>query len=541
MIFRKLFSSILLVLLVTLSFAQNHHTRFESIDVQHYKFEIHLNDSTNKIEGKTTVDIKLLKAVKSFTLDLIGIDSLSRGMTVESVFSENKSLLFSHKNNKLKIDLGQVVQPGELHEFKIKYSGIPANGLVISKNQYGDRTIFGDNWPDRARYWLPTVDHPSDKATIEFMVHAPKHYEVISNGYQVEEKELNDKLKFTHWKEDVPLPTKLMVIGVADFEEGNKDTCNGIPISSWVFPQNREKGFENYKYGTEALKYYSELIGPYSYEKLAHVQSKTRYGGMENAGCIFYAERTATSNRSQERLFAHEVAHQWFGNSVTEQNWHHVWLSEGFATYLTHVYNQHFYGEEVFHTGLKKDRERIIRYAKRNLAPIIDTTITDYTRLLNANSYQKASWFLHMLREDLGDDVFFKGLRKYYSDFQNHTALTKDFQQVMESVSGKNLDLFFNQWLRQPGHPVLSIGISTTLKKSTYPESSVTIIQRQEDCLFHFPLEIKFTYDDGTSEIKSLEVNKKENKISVVRKSKVVDINIDPNSKLLFECEGKKY
>ena len=104
-----------------------------------------------------------------------------------------------------------------------------------------------------------------------------------------------------------------------------------------------------------------------------------------------------------------------------------LWLNEGFATYLTHVYNQHFYGDEFVKNALNKDRERVINYSKKKLAPIIDTTVTDYIQLLNANSYQKASWFLHMLRNKVGDSIFFAGLQKYYHDFQNSTALTKDF------------------------------------------------------------------------------------------------------------------
>ncbi|MCF6333455.1 MAG: hypothetical protein L3J11_09250, partial [Draconibacterium sp.] len=133
-----------------------------------------------------------------------------------------------------------------------------------------------------------------------------------------------------------------MVIGVARFAVQYNNDYKEVPVSSWVFPQNREEGFSDYSVGDKALKYFSEIIGPYSYEKLAHVQSKTRYGGMENAGCIFYAEKSVTGKNRAESLMAHETAHQWFGNSVTEQNWHHIWLSEGFATYLTHIYIEYF-------------------------------------------------------------------------------------------------------------------------------------------------------------------------------------------------------
>ncbi|MDB4582569.1 M1 family metallopeptidase [Draconibacterium sp.] len=512
-------------------YAQNHYTRFESIDIQHYSFEIHLNDTNNRIEGKTTVKVKFLRPSENIVFDLIGTGAENKGMSVTSVLSNNKVLKFSHIHNQLDINLRKMAKSGDILEFIIEYSGVPADGLVISENRYGDRTFFGDNWPDRAKHWLPTVDHPSDKATLEFLVYAPEHYEVISNGYLFEKKQLANHVEFSHWKEDVPLSTKLMVIGVADFAVGNKKAYRHIPVSSWVFPQNREKGFENYKYGTEALKYFSELIGPYSYEKLAHVQSKTRYGGMENAGCIFYSEGTGYLNRNFEGLFAHETAHQWFGNSVTEQNWHHIWLSEGFATYLTHVYQQTFHGEQSFREGLKKDRQRVIRYAKQKMIPIIDTTITDYTRLLNANSYQKASWFLHMLHADLGDDLFFKGLRKYYADFQDSTALTKDFQNEMELVTGKELDLFFSQWLWQPGHPVLDLQWKQKSKKKI----TIKVNQMQSDYLFVFPLDIEIHYKNGTYEVLSIQVDQRKTNISIPVENKIEQIEPDPEVKLLFE------
>ncbi len=527
---KKISCLFLFVFYLAVSFAQTHQQRFESIDVQHYSFEIHLNDANDKIEGKTSLQIKFLKPCDQVVLDLVGKDKEQTGMVVEQVTMNEKKLKFVHENSQLKISIDKTANAGDNYEFEIEYAGIPGDGLVISRNKYSDRTFFGDNWPDRAKYWLPTVDHPSDKATLEFKIYAPEHYEVVSNGYLAEKMPLDGDMEFTHWKEDVPLSTKLMVIGVADFAVGNKTKCHEVPVSSWVFAKNKEKGFENYQYGSNALCYYSELIGPYSYEKLAHVQSKTRYGGMENAGCIFYNENSATSDRSQEGLFAHEVAHQWFGNSVTEQNWHHIWLSEGFATYLTHVYFQHFYGENTYKERLKNDRERVIRYSYKNFAPVIDTTITDYTHLLSANSYQKASWFLHMLRQKLGDNTFFEGLHNYYSAFKNSTALTSDFRKVIESVSGEELESFFHQWLWQPGHPVLEL--SWTQNKNNL---IINARQKQPDYLFTFPFEIKVSYNDGTSQLLTLNIQNKINMLTYHSEKEIENVAYDPEVKILFE------
>ncbi|WP_303922761.1 M1 family metallopeptidase [Draconibacterium sediminis] len=531
----KIFFLLLFLSSVVLSSAQKHQLRFEKIDVQHYKFEIHLNDTTNQIEGIATILIKFLQTSNDITLDLVD-NSGESGMLVHSVKKEGNELDFKQAHNKLVILLPKQAQAGDVIDFTINYSGVPADGLIISENRYGDRTFFGDNWPDRAQNWLPCVDHPSDKASLEFLVYAPEHYEVISNGSLVEKKQLENSIEFTHWKENVPLATKLMVIGAADFAVGNEQEFQGIPVSSWVFEENETKGFENYQYGTKALEYFSELIGPYPYEKLAHVQSKTRYGGMENASCIFYHENSAISDRIPEQLFAHEVAHQWFGNSVTEQNWHHVWLSEGFATYLTHLYVQHFYGDEQFKDGLKYDRERVIAFSKQKYVPVIDTTVQEYIRLLNANSYEKAAWFLHMLRNKLGNDTFNEGLQKYYNDFRNKTALTKDFQSVMESVSGKDLDRFFNQWLWSAGHPVIKVswGAETSGKEI---DRQLIWVQQKGKQLFSFPLEMNIVYEDGSVDLLTvmIDTTKQRQQFEAKTTSGVKDIYIDPNVKLLFE------
>ncbi len=279
------------------------------------------------------------------------------------------------------------------------------------------------------------------------------------------------------------------------------------------------------------IEFFSKLIGPFSYEKLAHVQSKTKWGGMENASCIFYAENSVTGKNDDEDLIAHETAHQWFGDAVTEQNWHHIWLSEGFATYLTHIYNKQFYGNEIFRKGLELDRNRVVSYAKRHFAPVIDTTVTDYNQLINTNSYQKASWFLHMLNEEIGDSLFFKSLQLYYSVFRNSTALTRDFQKIVEEISNRNLDNFFYEWLYQPGFPQLKINWKQAKNNSV----SVKIDQVQENYLFDFPIEIEFDLANGEKIVRKVAVSNKKSEFSFVVNSEVVSIKPDPDIKLLFE------
>jgi len=321
-----------------------------------------------------------------------------------------------------------------------------------------------------------------------------------------------------------------MVIGVSPFAVQHLESASGIPVSTWVYPQNREEGFNDYSIATKPLDFFECYIGPFPFAKLANVQSKTIYGGMENASCIFYMENTVTGNRDLEALFAHEIAHQWFGDAVSEENWHHVWLSEGFATYLADLYLEHEYGKEVFLEALLDEKDQVIRYASRRLSPVVDTTIPVSVRLLNANSYEKAAWVLHMLRHELGDTIFRDCIHSFYEKFKYDNALSEDFQEVVDSVSGKDFGDFFHQWLYEPGYPVLSSSFK-------YKKGNVllTIKQHQRQQIFKFPLDIELTFRNGATMTRTFPISDKKQSFRIKSPSGPAGIVLDPESRLLFE------
>lgn len=513
--------------------AQEHEQRLQEIDIQHYQFRLELNDSTNVIRGEATIQLTFLKSVSQFYLDLVAYQGeVGTGMQIKDIQEGGESLDFYHQENKLLIQLGTNTPAKTTKIFTIKYIGIPADGLVISNNKYGDRTFFADNWPNRAHHWLPTVDHPADKASVEFIVIAPNHYQVISNGVQVEETNLPNQYKLTHWKEEVRLPTKIMVIGVARFAVQLSGLAANIPVESWVYPQNREEGFYDYHQCIKVLEFFINKMGSYPYKKLANVQSNTRYGGMENANAIFYAESSVTGKRQHESLIAHEIAHQWFGDSASEANWYHIWLSEGFATYLSYVYFEETVGKIDFLQRLQKAKATVLNYAKQNLTPVINPQVKDYNELLNPNSYQKGAWILHMLRQEIGDEAFWRTLRQYHEKFYLSNAFSEDFQKVAEEVSGKNLKSFFQQWLYQAGHPIIKFEWKQSSKKK---KVKVNIKQIQEGATFSFPLELYIETELGEQLLKTIKINSKEEKLNLNVKGKITRITLDPDVKLLFE------
>ena len=503
------------------------------VDVQHYKFELTLSDKTDTIIGTATIELKFLINTKSISLDLGSIDTSGKGMLVSAITVGAENIPFEHTSNKLNLILG-TAKAGDNITLVIHYKGIPADGLIIGKSMFKKRTFFADNWPDRAHYWLPCNDIPADKASVEFVVTAPAHYSVISNGLKAEEQRLHDSTKVTHWKEDVPLPTKVMIIGAADFAVSDATYAGTIPVTSWIYQEDKTQGFHDYKNARDILQYFINYIGPYGYKKLANVQSKTIFGGMENAGAIFYFERSVSGHGGIDDLLAHEIAHQWFGDMVTETNFKHLWLSEGFATYLTDLYIESKNGKDSMHRRLSDERDKVIDFAATHTTPVIDTN-SNYKELLNASSYQKGAWVLHMLRMMVGDMVFKKIIREQYKKFAGRNASSEDFIATAEKVSHKNLQLFFKQWLYQPGVPVVAIA----WEYRPASKKLIVSIEQQQPGLFSFPIELLLT-GSNTKITKTVTVYNRKTLVAFSVNEKITGLIADPDYKLLWQQAGNK-
>ena len=524
----------LIMILPGLTNAQTTYPININQDILHYNFNISLSDNSSEIKGEATILFTLVEQDK-LILDLIGLTTEGKGMVVDSISASGALLQFTHENDRLIVTPGKNTDQKAPFEITIYYRGVAVAGLVTGDNTFGEPVFFGDNYPDRARNWLPCVDHPADKATVTWVITAPNHYKVVASGKLVSEIESN-KYITTTWDAQVPISTKVMVFGAANFAVDQSGMVNDAPVTTWVYEQNKEEGFYDFAIAAKVLAYYDSLIGTYPYEKLANVQSKTTYGGMENAGNIFYFEKSVNGKAQRENLIAHEIVHQWFGNSATEKDWPHAWLSEGFATYLTHVYVGSRYGVDKMNEGLIANRERVIKYWHQNPLPIVNYNLVSYPRvsnlreLLNANTYQKAGWVLHMLRSELGDDAFWQVVRKYYADYRDDIAETADFQKVAEEVSGKNLQAFFNQWLYGMGQPQIN-------GSWQYSQGKLEVeINQVQEKPFDFPLEIGLVYGNEIV-VKSVNISSAIESFKFSGE-KPVRVILDPNTKLLYEGEG---
>ena len=516
------------------------------IDAINYAFKIELSDKTDEIVCDLTIDVRFLGAdVKNLRLDLANASKEldNKGMVVSHVSSNGEALSYSHENDVLNIRLPSPSSINQLSKFNIVYKGVPYSGLKIGKNKYGDRTFFSDNWPNKARNWLATIDHPYDKAMCEFIVTAPNHYQVVSNGLKIEETNLSNGKRLTHWKQSVPIASWLFVLGAADFAVQYVDTFDGKSIQTWVYRQDRDAGFYDFAEPTKkVLEFYSNYIGPFSYEKLANIQSNSVGGGMEAASAILYGDNSVTGDRSirWRNVVIHEIAHQWFGNAVTEYDWDDVWLSEGFATYFTLLFIEHEYGRDTFLKGLKSSQEMVNSFHEKNPKyRIIHDNLKNMKNVTSLQTYQKGSWILHMLRGVVGTENFWKGIQIYYQKYKDSNATTNDFKRIMEEVSSQNLTAFFQQWLYKPGALELSGNW-----KYNHKEGEVLIFLTQEqgdDSLFEMPIEFGINFKgEKSQQIERVQLNEKSNVFKIKVKKEPENIILDPNSWVLMKTEFKE-
>lgn len=466
------------------------YPRQPGIKILHYTFEVTVGDATDEMTVNDTIDLQVLKdGIDSIDLDLCNLisqpqspdrlnpclqpaprtrgnqvtgsqsvpppTSVGKGMTVTEVTSKGSPLAFAHENNRLHIHL-PASHAGEKLSFTISYHGVPATGMFIGKNKYGDRVWFTDNWPNKARNWLATIDHVSVKAPKTLVVTAPDSYQVISNGLKTEETNLPNGLRRTTWTEDQPIPSWQYNLGIAAMAVEYFGQFHGTEFSAWVFPQDRNAGFKALDQQTASIfEFYTDHIGPFAYEKLAQVEATGGGGATEPATAIFYYSGFGAA--------AHEIAHHWFGDAVTERDWDDVWLSEGFATYFNLLYIEHQQGRDAFLAGVKRTRDAAMKYV---LAHPDDTVVhknlsNDSNVFSNsAQIYQEGAMVLHMLRGVLGDQVFWSGIRLYYSRYMNGSASSDDLRHAMEDAcyaagncpkDHQDLSWFFQQWLNRGG------------------------------------------------------------------------------------------
>lgn len=424
-------------------------------DALHYQVALVLADSGSALEATVTTRWRVGSRMP-LAIDLDTVFVVTEATVAGEIVTPQRAgmrLLLPHHAG-----------PGDTVTTVLRYAGHPADGLV-QRGAGATRTIFADNWPDRARRWLAVADHPSDKATVAWDVETPADLTVVATGALTGIDSLPGGRLRWHFALEAPTPPHTLVVGAARLAVTAlppaqcRREC--VPVSVYAYPEDSAFAVDGpFRRASAMIDFFAGRFGPFPYPLLRHVESSTRFGGMENSTAIFYDEKAYRGRTMDEGVVAHETAHQWFGDAVSQTSWSHLWLSEGFATYGAALWVEHVAGDSGLRAAMARAQRQILASAATQ-RPILDST-PDLMALLNTNNYQKGSWVLHTLRGLLGDDAFFTGLRAFVRAYAHRNAVSNDFARAMSLAAGRNLDWYFRQSLTQPGYPILEVSTART-------------------------------------------------------------------------------
>lgn len=507
-----------------------------------YDVSLSFDDKLSEItKARTIISVLILKdAVTRLDFDF-------GEMNVDSVTVGDAPARYERSAGTLSVTLPQAAKDGERLSVSISYHGKPKDGLALTADKDGKPSATGDNWPNRAHHWIPCLDHPSAKATVNFTVTAPARDVVIANGKREATRDNADATRTWSYTESVPIPPYCMIVSIGEGALFEPKTNAPTPLIYYVPQRDRDYAVQGFASSSDTLNFFTQMVAPYPYEKLALIVGATRFGGMENSSAIVFAstlfdKRDASPKMSAryhipggvENVVAHEIAHQWFGDAVTEKTWADLWLSEGFATYFAGLFVEHFEGEQVFRDYMKGEADGYFKYEQTRRAPIHDTETEDLFKLLNANNYNKGAWVLHMLHSMLGDKDFFQGIRAYYAAHRNSTATTEDLRAALEKSSDTNLREFFARWVYGSGHPRYDVAWNWKEAKKKKGVLTITVRQTQDGELFPNPMPIEIVSADGTQRV-LMKAKKKETILRVPLQHKPTEVRFDPDGTILKE------
>jgi len=441
-------------------FPRHHPPRVEDVDAVHYALDLEIHPEQRAFEGSCTVSmLATAGGVAVVSLDLVELE-------VRSVVEPGGvPLEFRRDGGKLVVELGRELAAGDPLTLVIRYGGSPRKGMYFVEDESGTvDQVYTQGQCIDSRWWFPCLDYPADRATSELRVRFPAEWTAVAAGERLESV-VGGGTRVDHWRMDTSHPTYLTTLCLGDFAvvEGE---CEGVPLWYLVDPDWLALVPPTFEETDDALEFFGELTGvPYPYPKYAQTcVGNFAHGGMENVSATTLTENTLNDelghrDSDSNDLIVHELAHQWFGDLLTCRDWSHIWLNEGFATYLNALYVEHTEGADAFRVFMRQEREE---YLAADVGAARRPTVWDYYRYPfdlfdGGHAYPGGASRLHLLRFELGDTLFFEGVRRYVADNVDSSVTTADLQAAMEAVSGRDLSDFFDTWLYAAGYPELEV------------------------------------------------------------------------------------
>lgn len=470
-------------------------------DVEHYALDLELFPDERRIQGTCRIRLVATGA------ELAQVELDLQGLHVTTVRDpDGVELGFAHVGRLLTVQLPAPLAPGEPTELTVHYGGTPVTGLWFSGRRpdgSGPNQVFTQGQASQSSGWFPCFDHPSDRATSEVRVTMPAGWRSVAPGALVERRE--DPLRNTaseHWRMDVPHASYLTSLVAGEFQV-HESEWEGVPLMVLAEPMYEDWLEASFDETDEILAFVGDYVGiPYPYPKYSQaVVANFPWGGMENISATTLTPLTLDDERghrdaTSEPLVAHEAAHQWFGDLITCDDWSHVWLNEGFATYFELLYVEHARGVDEFRARMREAQDAYAlasQGARRR--PIVSDAFDEPEDLFDEHVYQGGAARLHLLRFLLGDETFRAGVRTYAAENAGRNVVTADLQRAMEKVSGRDLDPFFEQWLLRPGYPEFEVLWTWNEKKEAV---ELIVKQTQDGTVFQTPVEIEIRDYTGT-------------------------------------------
>ncbi|CAN5867116.1 hypothetical protein BH20ACI4_BH20ACI4_16710 [soil metagenome] len=556
--FRKLVYILFLFLFLFLSdlsqiFAQDFN-RQRTYDVQHYKIQVKFDREKQIVFGDTTVSLKPL----TDNFNTVELDAAE--IKFDSVILENENKILSYKLDKdrIIIELGKSFKSKDLIKIRFTYSCKPKKGIYfVPEKKEGRKIVHSEQiWtqgePDEARFWFPSYDFPDDKATSELFITAKSDENVISNGEFIEQTETGDGTAVHHYKMMIPHSTYLVSFVIGKYSK-TTDLYQNIPLGIYVYPGEESVIPLAFSDTKDMFRIFENVTGVnYPFNKYDQtIVSNFSFGGMENVTATTFSDKEIFLARFAHLrgfaidLVSHELAHSWFGNLVTCRNWAELWLNEGFATYMEAVYRGKMYGTGAYTSKIREDAN-IYLYgdAVNNYKHgLFNQTANNTDKLFKYPNitYNKGSLVIHLLRETVGEDAFWKAVNIYLNRHKFSNVETNDLKKIMEEVSGKNLDTFFKQWVHGIGHPKLEI---EPVYNSRNKKLNLTISQTQKGDkvheVFSFPMEIFIQTENG-EQMERVLVDKRNQTLSFDLTKNPLEIILDKNTKMpVFEAKINK-
>jgi aminopeptidase N len=510
------------------------------VEVLHLALDVTPNFESRTIEGKAVMTFRGLgKPVQELKLDAVDLK-------ISDVQCTRKLASYQVGPEHVIIALAEPLAPGEEATTTITYSAEPTLGLYFRTPAQGykdgDTHLFTQGEEIDARYWYPCFDSPNEKFTSEVTCHVPQGMTVISNGRLVSSETDSAGLQAVHWSQEQPHANYLITL-VAGYLKKVEDTYKNIPLALFVPPSEINEAASTFRNTRDMMQFFEEDIGvPYPWPKYYQIcVNDFVEGGMENTSATTLTDTTlfspATENiRNSDGLLSHEMAHQWFGDLVTCKDWSHIWLNESFATYYATLYDGHKNGRDAMLYGLY-GRTHQLTSMTNDTASIVRRDYAAPHEMFGTLTYPKGSMVLHMLRSELGDDLYRRCIKTYLERHRYGNVVTEDLRQVIEELSGRSFDQFFDQWLYHGHFPELDASYKWEEKTRL---AKISIRQTQplspNVLLFDFPLVIRFEGPFGTTD-RTAHVTEKEQDFYFPLDSAPDSVRLNPDCSLLAKID----